>query len=274
MVERLLSFLHGGILQPLSGTATGPGARIATVADILIVTALLTALFRFLRRTQATNILWGFMLVGLGIVVARLLNLATLNLVLSVFFALLVFSLPILFQPELRRGLERLGRRGPFRANGLGTLNDDALRAIVEAAETLQARRHGALIVLERQTGLSEYIDTGVPLHADVRAPLFEAIFSPGSPLHDGAAILRGGQIVAAACTLPLADEVSPRRLGTRHRAALGMSETSDAIAIAVSEERGAISVAADGQLVSVATAHDLGRLLRRLLHLPREARP
>jgi diadenylate cyclase len=265
-MERLLRLLQGGILQPLPFAATGLGARVATIFDILLVTAVLTMLFRFLRRTRATNILWGFLLVGVGIVIARVLNLTTMNLVLSVFFALLVFALPILFQPELRRGLERLGRRGPFRGNGPTMLDENAIRAIAEAAETLQARRIGALIVLERNTRLSEYTDTGIPLHADIRAPLLEAIFTPGSPLHDGAVILRDGRIVAAACTLPLADDAKPHRLGTRHRAALGISESSDAIAITVSEERGAISLAADGQLVTVATPHDLGKLLRKLM--------
>lgn len=266
MVERILGLLQGGILQPLPFVATGIGARIATVLDILLVTALLTVLFRFLRRTRATNILWGFLLVGIGIVLARLLNLTTMNLVLSVFFALLVLTLPILFQPELRRGLERLGRRGPFRGNGSTVLDDAAIRAIVEAAETLRARRSGALMVLERATGLSEYADTGVPLDAEIRAPLLEAIFLPASPLHDGAAILRNRRVVAAGCTLPLADETAPRRLGTRHRAAVGISEASDAIAVAVSEERGTISVATDGQLVTLATPHDLGKLLRKLI--------
>lgn len=264
MVERLLALLQGGVLQPLSFAASGLGARIATIIDILFVTALLTMLFRFLRRTRATNILWGFLLVGIGIVIARLGNLATTNLVLTIFFALLVFALPILFQPELRRGLERLGRRGPFLRNG-ATLDDNAVRAIVEAVESLQSRKYGALLILERHTGLTEYVDTGVPLHADIRAPLLEAIFTPGSPLHDGAVIVRGGQIVSAACTLPLAEEGAHGRLGTRHRAALGVSESSDAIAIAVSEERGAISVAADGRLLSVPTAHDLGKYLRKL---------
>jgi diadenylate cyclase len=266
MVEQLLGLLHGGILQPLPFTATGMGARITTLVDILIVAALLTVLFRFLRRSRATNILWSFLLVGVGIVIARVLNLATTNLLLTVFFALLVFALPILFQPELRRGLERLGRRSPFRGNG-GMINEPVLHALTETVEALQTRRHGALMVLERRTELSEYADTGVPLHADVQAPLLEAIFTPASPLHDGAVIIRGGSIIAAACMLPLASEGTPGRLGTRHRAALGVSETSDAIAVTVSEERGVISVAADGRLLAVPSPHDLGKFLRKVLH-------
>ncbi len=257
------------MLQPLPFFTSDLGSRVATVADILLVAAVLTMFFRFLRRTRATNILWGFLLIGLGIIVARLLNLATMNLVLTAFFAVLVFALPFLFQPELRRGLERLGRRGPFRGNGTSTLDDHAIRAIVEAVEELLDRRLGALMVLERHTGLGEYMDTGVALNAEIRAALLETIFSPGSPLHDGATILRDGKVSAAACTLPLAEKDTPNRLGTRHRAALGISEASDAIAIVVSEERGVISVAADGQFIRAASAHDLGNILRKLIRAP-----
>lgn len=265
MIDRLLGFLQGGILQPLPFVSTGTGARIATLLDILLVAVLLTALFRFLRRSRATNVLWGFLLVGIGIALARLLNLATVNLLLTVFFALLIFATPILFQPELRRGLERLGRRGPFRGNGTAPLDEAAIRTLVEATETLRARRWGALLVLERHTRLAEIAETGVPLDAELSPPLLEAIFTPDSALHDGAVIVRDGRIAAAACTLPLADEASPGRLGTRHRAALGVSEGSDAVAIAVSEERGTISVATDGKLGTLGAPHDLGKFLRRM---------
>lgn len=265
MVERLLGILQGGILQPLPFVTSGAGARVATFLDVVLVTALLLMLFRFLRRTRATNIVWGLLFVGMSIVLARLLNLATMNLVLTVFFALLVLALPILFQPELRRGLERLGRRGPFRSAAPEVFDSAVLRAIVEAADVLQAHRYGALIVLERHTGLTEYMETGVAINADLHASLLEAIFTNGSALHDGAVIIRDGKVAAAACTLPLAEEEKPARLGTRHRAALGISEASDAIAIVVSEERGALSVAADGRLLTIATPHDLGTLLRKL---------
>jgi len=265
MLERVLNLLQGGILQPLSFTTSGIGARITTLIDILLVATLLTIIFRFLRRTRATNILWGFLIVGLGIVVARLFNLATMNLVLSVFFALLVFAVPFLFQPELRRGLERLGRRGPFWKTTYSGLSDQDIRAIVEAVESMQNRKHGALIVLEQNTGLSDLIDTGVAINSVITAELLETIFMPGSPLHDGAVIIRDGFIAAAGCTLPLAAEVSPSRLGTRHRAALGVSENGDSISIVVSEERGAISIATDGRLVKIPSAHDLEHALKKL---------
>lgn len=265
MTEKILALLQGGILQPLSFTTFGFGARVATVIDILLVAAILTVLFRFLRRTRATNILLGFIIVGLGIIVARLLNFVTLNLVLTIFFGLLLFAMPFLFQPELRRGLEKLGRKGPFWRPDYDALDDKGIHSLVEAVESLQDRKHGALIVLEKKTGLSEYVDTGVLLDAKVSKELLETIFFTGSPLHDGAVIIRDGYLTAAACTLPLAEEKSVAgRLGTRHRAALGISENSDAIAIVVSEERGTISLAADGKMYKVPTSHDLNRMLRK----------
>lgn len=264
MIDQLVTILQGGILQPLSFTAGGTAARVLTIIDILLVTILLTTLFRFLRRTRATNILTGVLIVGVGIVVARLLNLAAMNLVLTVFLALLLFSLPMLFQPELRRGLERLGRLSPFRKNG-DPARDRVFNEIAEATERLRTNRRGAILVLERNTGLTEYIDTGIHLHADIRASLLEAIFASQSPLHDGAVILRGDTCVAAGCTLPLADEGTSGRLGTRHRAALGISEVSDAIAIVVSEERRTVSVAADGRLFHVTAPQSLTNMLRKL---------
>lgn len=265
MLEKVLTILQGGILQPLPFTASGFGARVTAIIDILIVALLLLALFRFLRKTRATNILWGFLFVGLGIVVARLLNLVTVNLVLTVFFALLLFAMPFLFQPELRRGLEKLGRKGPmWRPNGQ-ILDSQSIMEIIRALEEMQARRQGALIVLEHQTGLTEFIDTGVQINSAVRSQLLETIFFPGSPLHDGAVIIRDNLVAAAACTLPLSDAGNEARMGTRHRAALGVSEGSDALAIVLSEERGAISLAADGKLYKVSSAHDLDRMLRKL---------
>lgn len=265
MTEKILALLQGGLLQPLSFTASGLGAKVTTVLDILLVAILFTMLFRFLRRTKATNILLGFIIVGLGIIVARLLNFVTLNLVLTVFLGLLFFATPFLFQPELRRGLEKLGRKGPFWRSNYDALDDKGVRLLVEAVESLQNHKYGALIVLEKKTGLSEYVDTGVLLDAKVSKELLENIFFPGSSLHDGAVIIREGILAAAACTLHLAEESSVAgRLGTRHRAALGVSENSDAIAIVVSEERGTISLAVDGKMYKVPTAHDLNRMLRK----------
>lgn len=267
MLDRLLGFLQGGI-QPLPFLTAGLVARLLALLDILLVAALVYVTIRFLRRTRATNILWSLLAVGLGILAARLLGLTTLNLVLTLFGALLVIALPMLFHPELRRGLERLGRGLPLRSAEASPLDEIVLGHIVDALETLRARRWGAILVLERQTYLAEYADTGTPIGAEVRAPLVEAIFAPESPLHDGAVIIRGTTILAAGCTLPLADNDTARTrpLGTRHRAALGVTEVSDAVAVLVSEEHGRVAVAADGRLQAVAQPADVAAVLRRLL--------
>lgn len=264
MLEQFLSLFQGGI-QPPAVLANGTPARIFAVLDILLVAGIFYAAIRFLRRTRATNILWGFVAILVGVGLARFLGLNTLNAILTLFAALLVIALPLLFQPELRRGLERFGRFLPIVGAPTAALEEPILAALVQTIETLRTRRWGALIVLERRTYLSEYTDTGVPIQAEVRAPLLEALFSPESPLHDGAVIIRGQTILAAGCTLPLSDhEEAPR--GTRHRAAQGITETSDAVALVVSEERGTISLAVDGRLATIRHAPDLAAALRTLL--------
>lgn len=265
MFERLLNLLQGGI-QPLPFLTQGAAARFVAALDILLVTAVVYATIRFLRRTRATNILWSLLAILLVILVARLVGLNTLNTVLTLFAILLVIALPILFHPELRRGLERVGRRLPFRGGSSPTLDEAVLTTLVDVVEALRARRWGAIIVLERDTYLTEYADTGVPVASEVRSPLLEAIFAPESPLHDGAVILRGGTILAAGCTLPLAENHTAKPQGTRHRAALGVTEGSDAVAIVISEERGGVSVAADGRLFAIARPADLRAVLVKLL--------
>lgn len=273
MLERLLDLLQGGI-QPLPFLTTGATARVIAILDILLVAAVVYATIRFLRRTRATNILWSLLAILLVILAARLLGLSTLNTVLTLFAVLLVIALPILFHPELRRGLERVGRVLPLRGHDFVPFSETVLRHLVDALEAVRARGWGAIVVLERQTYLSEYADTGTPVGAEVQAPVLEAIFSPESPLHDGAVIIRGGTILAAGCTLPLVenpqgrprDPAQGKPVGTRHRAALGVTEGSDAVAVVVSEEQRKISVAADGRLLTVTHPLDLLAALRRLL--------
>jgi diadenylate cyclase len=164
----------------------------------------------------------------------------------------LLVAIPVIFQPELRRALERLGRTGRLWARRhqeevVERLADE----IVRAAHHLSTDRHGALIVFERETGLQDVVETGVAIDSDVRAELIQTIFHPNTPLHDKAVIVREGRIVAASCMLPATNNPQHRNLGTRHRAAVGVTEESDALALVVSEETGAVSVAYGGQLLS-----------------------
>ena len=219
------------------------------VVDILLIAAIIYWVLLLLRGTTAMSALRGIAFVFIGaFVLARLFNLRVLSFLLQNSLIALLIVIPIVFQPELRRALERLGRTG--RRAWLGRPGyDSVVDAVTGAAANLSRQRHGALIVLERETGLEDYIDTGVRVDAAPSVELLEGIFFPNSPLHDGAVILRENRVVAAACTLPLAEESGKGLMGTRHRAALGISERSDAISVVVSEETGQISVASNGRM-------------------------
>jgi diadenylate cyclase len=216
--------------------------------DILLIAAIIYWVLLLLRGTTAMSVLRGIAVVFIGaFVLARVFDLRVLNYLLTHSFVAVLIAIPIIFQPELRRGLERLGRT---RRAWLGRPSYDAvIDAVTGAACNLSHARHGALMVLERETGLEDYIVTGVRVDAAPSIELLQGIFFPNSPLHDGAVILRENRVVAAACTLPLADERPRGMMGTRHRAALGITERTDAVSVVVSEETGQMSVATNGRM-------------------------
>lgn len=249
-----------------------------SVLDILLVTLVIFGIFLLLRDTQAMTLMRGviFILVLLGILTSFDLLPAFSWLVQTTLPALLL-AVPVIFAPEIRRALERVGRASAiFSSNTNGQGFEDAISHIVSAAVKLSARRHGALIVLQRLDGLQEYIETGVLLNADLSDKLLLQTFYPNTPLHDGAVIISGNQIIAAACVMPLAfgdiQSQSPgRQLGLRHRAAIGISQHTDAVAVVVSEETGAISVAAGGKIIRRLDAERLENVLTAFY---RPARP
>ena len=218
--------------------------------DIAIVAVLIYELLLLIRGTRAMQMaLSGAFLIALFFV-SEWLDLETVNWLIRNLAAYVVFAIIVLFQADIRRALAHFGRAQFFRYFDRATSDDETLEELVVAASTLAARHIGAIIVIERQIGLRNYIEGGIPLDATVTYDLLAAIFHTGSPLHDGAAIVQGDRIAAAACFLPLS--VNPRvsrELGTRHRAALGITEENDAVAIVVSEETGAISLAINGAL-------------------------
>jgi diadenylate cyclase len=218
--------------------------------DIFIIAAVIYALLMALRGTTAMTLLRGGVAVlCLLVLFGQVLDLSVVNFLLRNSLPGLVLGVIVIFQPEIRRALERAGRTSVRR--WLTSAEEDAtMEELATAISELARVRHGAIIVLERSTGLEDYIETGVRVDAGVNAKLIEGIFYPNSPLHDKAMIIRGQRIVAASCTLPLASGDGASRLGTRHRAALGVSEVTDAIAITVSEQSGAVSVASDGRLL------------------------
>jgi len=220
--------------------------------DILLVTLVFYALLRFFARTQAVLLLRGLLIIFLIVALAGSVSeLTAFNwLVRTTSLAILV-ALPVIFQPELRRALERVGRtRMFFVRSRRDTAYSKVISELIAAVTRMSQLRYGAIIVLENTVSLDPYIETGVPIHATVNRELLITIFYPGTPLHDGAVIIRGEEIVAAACVLPLTQR--PLRdtvLGTRHRAAIGITEDTDALALVVSEETGAMTVAYKGKL-------------------------
>lgn len=224
------------------------------VVDILLVAFMFFWLLYLVRGTRAVPLLRGVVfLVIVLVLLSGVIRLRAFGWITQRALPALLVAVPVVFQPELRRALERLGRPGPLFgwAGRNRTELEQTLSTIAEGARTLADRRQGALIVLERETGLQEFVDSGVYLDADISYELLLTIFDPHTTLHDGAVIVRQGRVLAAASVLPLSTAfLADRELGLRHRAGIGVTEESDAIAIVVSEERGSISVAHNGRIV------------------------
>ena len=220
--------------------------------DVLIVAILIYYILSWLKGTRAIQVIRGILLILFIYIASRLLNLSTLNWMFDKFAAVIAIMLIIVFQPELRRTLERFGRGKVL--NRLGFVPEQRgtwfIRHLIRAVELFSETKTGAIIVIERNTGLSEYVESGIRLDSIISTELLLSIFSTKSPLHDGAVILQGERLVAAGCLLPLSESrLLDKRLGTRHRAAVGISELSDAVAIVVSERMGTISIAENGYL-------------------------
>ena len=242
------------------------------VLDVLVVAYLLYRLLLLVRGTRAMQILGGLGTLLLALFVSDKLHLDTLNWLLRQIVPLGPVAIVILFYPELRHALEEFGPR--FWSRGLSLLNredvSEMILAVVQTVTLLAAKRVGALIVFERQTGLDEVLQTGVPLDATVTVELLDTIFYKGSALHDGAVVIRHGRVVAAGCILPLTDRPKlDAAVHTRHKAALGMSENSDAVVVVVSEETGTISIALDGKLIRGLREETLRERLTALLQPP-----
>lgn len=246
-----------------------------SVLDILLVTLIFFAVLYSLRDTQAMVLLRGVIfLVVMLVLFTTLVELPAFSWLVQSSLPALLLAIPVVFAPEIRRALEKLGRSGIFTL----TLNPNVAQAqdvdfpkvlgsIVEAATRLSARQHGALIVIQRQDSLDEYIESGVQMRAHVTPELLLQIFYPDTPLHDGAVVVADGRIVAAACVMPLSasgvlNRSPERQMGLRHRAALGVSEISDAVSIVVSEQSGSISISHAGRMIRRIDPERLERIL------------
>jgi len=230
-----------------------------SVIDILLVTLIFFVLLYLLRDTQAMVLLRGILFLAVLVaLLTSLVNLPAFSWLLRTTLPALLFAIPVIFAPEIRRTLERIGRAEsllPTQGRQRQEEIQNAVQIIVTAAARLAGRSHGALIVLQRLDNLEEYIATGVRMDSRLTPELLLQVFYPNTPLHDGAAIIVDGRLTAAACVMPLSSSgilnSSPeRQMGLRHRAALGISETSDAVVVVVSEETGSISVAHAGRMI------------------------
>jgi diadenylate cyclase len=239
------------------------------VLDLLLVTAVFFIILQLLKGTQAVVLLRGvFLLIILIGLLTSLDVLPAFSWLVQTTFPALLLAIPVIFAPEIRRALEKIGRAGELLPVDKNSSAQDLVSTIVVACSRLADRQHGALIVIQRRDSLDEYIQTGVKLDSQVTPEILLQIFYPNTPLHDGAVIISGGRVVAAACVMPLSSSGvlarSPdRQMGLRHRAALGISEVSDAVAVVVSEETGSIAVVHGGRMIRRLDAERLENILR-----------
>lgn len=248
---------------------TSPYRYIVTALDIFFVVLIIVYIARIIKRTRAGKIVKGIVMIAIMYIIAKLANMVVLTFLLDKFMSLGIILLIVVFQPELRNIFEKLGRSKVVDVFDMddNILVKHAISEVTKAVEIMSMKQIGALIVFERDTKVSEVLKEGIPLNAKVTAELIQNIFMPRTPLHDGAIVISGSEILAAKCILPLASEVSvPRNVGTRHRAAVGITEISDALVVVVSEETGTISIAEGGKLTRDLTPDGLRELLDKKL--------
>jgi diadenylate cyclase len=240
---------------------------VSSIIDILLVTAIFFGLFYLMQGTRAVTLVRGILLITFAFLVAStFLRLPAFTWLIRNSIPALLVAIPVIFQPELRRALERLGRPSSFLMTRRNVSSTQFIATLSRASGAISKHGLGALIVLERNTGLQEYVDTGVVIDGGVSVDLLLTIFNKGTPLHDGAVIIRDERILAAGCTLPMSENPNlERELGTRHRAGVGITETTDAIAIIISEESGVISVGQNARLTRYLDEGGLNRLLTSL---------
>lgn len=251
-----IKFYNENILNGFQNLRENPFTLITTIFDIIIVLFLLYCFVKIVKGSRAWQLIKGIAFLIIATWISGLLNFNILNSILTGIMNWGVIAIIVIFQPELRRGLEQLGTNKFTKFLGLdsdlATKTKEDIYKVVIAATELAKTKTGALIVLERDINIQDIIATGVPMNSEVSPQLLVNIFTPKTPLHDGAVVISNNKIAAAACVLPLADDADiAKELGTRHRAAIGASKESDSIVVVVSEETGKISVAKDGTLIA-----------------------
>lgn len=247
-IENLLNL---GTWEKIIHTYFSGGNMFINILDILVVWYLIYKLIMLIRGTKAIQLLKGITIILVIRIVSGWVGLNTVSWLMNQVITYGVIAIIIIFQPEVRRGLEHLGRSSFFtKSNVKNRHQEPFLQAMDKAIQYMSKRKIGALITIERRTGLDEYIETGIPLDADITGELLINIFIPNTPLHDGAVIIKDGKVAVACAYLPLSEsDTLSKEFGTRHRAALGISEVSDAITVIVSEETGEVSISSNGKI-------------------------
>ena len=244
------------------------------LVDIAVVTFLIYEFLKLIRHTQAIQVVFGGALVVALYYVSEIASLRTVNWIIGDMFGYVVIAAIVLFQADIRRGLARLGHAPFVRYFSQRDTTGETLAEVSMAAGLLASRQVGAIIAIERSIGLRNYVESGIPLDSRVTYDLLVSIFLTDSPLHDGAVIIQEDRIAAASCFLPLTVQPQRTGLGTRHRAAIGLTEESDAVAVVVSEESGAVSLAVDGEIERNVEPSRLAERLEQLVQPGRRARP
>lgn len=270
------NFFETQFLEYINNISNQPFNLVTTIIDLLIVIFLVYKAFKMLKETRAWQLLKGIIILIIITLLSGILKLNILNFILSTLMSYGVIMLIIVFQPELRRGLEQLGTTNRFSRmlgmdEDLNVKKKENIYKIAIAAVELAKQKKGALIVIERDIKIQDIISTGIIMNSEISPQLLVNIFEPNTPLHDGAVIISDNKIAAASCMLPLADDKDiARELGTRHRAAIGISKESDAIIVVVSEETGKMSIAKDGTLIADVREDVLKKILiKNLINEP-----
>lgn len=245
--------------------------NVAILVDILVIWFFIYELMLLVQGTRAVQLLKGIMVILLIKAVSWYFGLSTVSWVMDLVINWGVIALVVIFQPEIRRGLEHIGRGKFLLRNRMENESEEQMiTQLDQAIQYMSKRRIGALITIEMNTGLEEYIETGIPMDAEVTSALLINSFIPNTPLHDGAMIIKNGRIAVAAAYLPLSDsKLIPKELGTRHRAAVGISEVTDALTIVISEETGEVSLTKDNELLRGMTQENYLKFMRSVLYKP-----
>jgi len=260
------------LLKSYFGDAYLPNVTIADIFDILIIAYVIYSLLLWIKTSRAWTVMKGIIVVAIFLAAAAIFRLETILWIAKNLINVVLLAFIILFQPELRRALDEIGRKNIFKTifskddGNTRKISDKSIEEIVNASIELSNTRTGALVVIENETPLGEYISTGIEVDAIVSAGLLVNIFEKNTPLHDGAVIIRGDRIVAATCYLPMSDDKKiSKSLGTRHRAGLGISEVTDSLTVIISEETGAISVAYGGHHYKELDADSLSKQIAKV---------